>query len=225
MTIVSVAAPGNGSGKTRTLAAILEAFPGRFAVVKFTTVFKDGVNCPRTEKACACRSLHGRYTVVTDPAVLAMEDTDTGRLTQAGGSPVYWCLALVGAHEEAWSHVRNDLLAPGASVLTEGNTVIPILEPDLLVMVVSPRVPRERWKPDAEDLIRKADVAIVNRHGCSDEAVAALASEIAGLRGGRAPAVEDVIAPLATWHDPALRAGVTRALAGLSTRPTPAPPD
>ena len=212
MRIVSVGAPGNSSGKTRTLSAILEAFPGRFSVVKFTTVYKDGVNCPRTEKACACRSLHGRYTVVTDPAVIAMEDTDTGRLTRAGGSPVYWCLALVGAHEEAWGHIRRDLLAPGASVLTEGNTIIPILEPDLLVMVASPRLPKERWKHDAEDLIRRADVAVVNRHGCSEEAVAALAAEIAALRGGRAPAIEDVVAPLASWRDATLREGVERAL-------------
>src|SRR5206468_136265 len=53
MRVVSVAAPGNGSGKTLTLSAILGAFPGRLRAVKFTTVFKDGVNCPRTEKACA----------------------------------------------------------------------------------------------------------------------------------------------------------------------------
>lgn len=216
MRIVSVAAPGNGSGKTRTLAAILEAFPGRFSVVKFTTVFKDGVNCPRTEKACACRSLHGRYTVVTDPAVISMEDTDTGRLTQAGGSPVYWCLAMVGAHDEAWGHIRRDLLPADASVLTEGNTVIPILKPDLLVMIASPRLARERWKPDALHLIRQADVVIVNRHQCSDEAIRALADEIAGLRGGRAPAVEDVVAPLASWRDATLRTEVARALGGTA---------
>ena len=212
MTIVSVAAPGNGSGKTMTLAAILEAFPGRFSVVKFTTVFKDGVNCPKTEKACACRSLHGQYTVVTDPRVISMEDTDTGRLTHAGGSPVIWCLALVGAHAEAWDHIRRDLLPSGASVLTEGNTVVPILRPDLLVVVASPRLPKERWKADALDLIRKADVVIVNRHGCSEEAIAALADEIAGLRSGRAPAVEDVVQPLASWRDPTLREQVARAL-------------
>ncbi len=213
MRIVSIAAPGNGSGKTRTLAAILEAFPGRFSVVKFTTVFKDGVNCPRTEKACACRSLHGRYTVVTDPRVISMEDTDTGRLVRAGGSPVIWCLALVGAHDEAWDHIRRDLLPSGASVLTEGNTVVPILKPDLLVVVASPRLPKERWKPDAADLIRRADVVVVNRHGCSEDVIGALADEIAGLRGGRAPAVEDVVLPLASWRDATLREEVARALA------------
>jgi hypothetical protein len=212
VTIVSIAAPGNGSGKTMTLAAILQAFPGRFSVVKFTTVFKDGVNCPRTEKACACRSLHGRYTVVTDPGVIAMEDTDTGRLVRAGGSPVLWCLALAGAHDEAWDHIRRDLLPAGASVLTEGNTVVPILAPDLLVMVASPRLPKDRWKPDAHDLMRRADVVVVNRHGCSPESIAALADEITAVRGGRPPAVEDVVLPLASWRDATLREQVARVL-------------
>ena len=213
MRIVSVAAPGNGSGKTLTAAAILGAFPGRFRAVKFTTVCKDGVNCPRTEKACACRELHGRFTVVTDPVMLATEDTDTGRLARAGAKSVLWCLTQADAHREAWDHLRGDLLSASDDLVTEGNSVIPVLDPDLLVMVMSPRLDRARWKPDTWDLLRKAQIVILNTYAASDRDLARLGDEVAEARGGSRPAVEDVSAPLASWHDPSLAAAIGRLLA------------
>ena len=212
MKIISVAAPGNGSGKTLTLAAILQAFPERLDAVKFTTVFKDGVNCPRTETACACRTLHGDYTVVTDPEVLAAENTDTGRLTRSGASSVLWCLSMVGSHEEAWRHLRTDLLDESANVITEGNTIIPFLRPDLLIMVASPDVPRDRWKPDTADLMARADHMVLNRHGGDRQDIEALRDEIALLRGGREPIIQDVSRPLDEWADPSLKSDVGRLL-------------
>ncbi len=212
MRIVAVAGTGNGSGKTLTVAALLGAFPGRLRAVKFTTVFRDGVNCPRTEKACACRSLHGRYTVVTDPAVLEQEETDTGRLTRAGARSVHWCLAQAGAHEEAWGHLRSDLLGAGDDVITEGNSIVPVLRPDLLVVVMSPRLPRARWKPDAWRLAERADVVVVNSYGAPDPGAAPLAAEVAAARGGRGPLVEDVSRPLHAWTDPSLREAAARLL-------------
>src|SRR5262245_39184458 len=168
MRVISIAASGNGSGKTLTLAAILRANPGRLDAVKFTTVFKDGVHCPRTERACACRSLHGRFTVVTDPAVLEMEETDTGRLTQAGARSVLWCLAQPGAHREAWEHLRRELLGASGAAITEGNSAVPVLNPDLLVTVLSPRLDRRHWKPDTWDLVRRSGLVVINRYGASD---------------------------------------------------------
>jgi hypothetical protein len=211
--IISIAAPGNGSGKTSVIAGILAAHPGRLTAVKFTTVFRDGINCPRTERACACRELHGRYTVVTDPQVLATEDTDTGRLTRAGARAVLWCLARVGAHEEAWAHLKAALVPEDADLITEGNTVVPHLRPDLLVMVASPRLPRGRWKPDAWDLMRRADHVVVNPHGAGAEGAAVLAEEIAAARGGRQPSIEDVSRPLARWRDASVRDAIARLLA------------
>ncbi len=218
MKIISVAAPGNGSGKTMALSAILRAFPGRLRAVKFTTVFKDGINCPRTEKACACRELHGRFTVVTDPEVLATEDTDTGRLTRAGARSVLWCLALAGAHREAWDHLRTDLLAAEDDLITEGNSVIPVLDPDLLLMVMSPRLPRERWKPDTWSLVLRADLVVINPFDSSREACEALAEEVARARGGQRPPTEDVSTPLSSWSDPSLRMAVGASLGGPGER-------
>lgn len=219
MKIVSVAAPGNGSGKTLTLAAILSAWPQRFDAVKFTTVFKDGVNCPRTERACACRELHGRFTVITDPVVLATEQTDTGRLTRAGARSVLWCLMQTGAHAEAWRHLQDELLTESSLLLTEGNTIIPHLKPDLLVMVMSPATPRERWKPDTWSLVARADVVIVNSHGRERAQAEPLAAEVAAARHGERPPIEDVTRPLAAWSSPRL----SRRLEALTGAPA-APP-
>jgi len=210
MKIVSVAAPGNGSGKTLTVAAILGAFPRQLSAVKFTTVFRDGVNCPRTERSCACRSLHGRFNIVTDPDVLMTEETDTGRLGRAGARSVLWCLALPGAHQDAWNHLCREFLAREEAIITEGNTVIPVLSPDLLVMVISPRVPRERWKPDSWGLIRRADLVVLNNHEASAAPIDDMAAEIAAVRGGARPLIEDVSRPLANWSDRALRRAVAR---------------
>ncbi len=219
MRIISVAAPGNGSGKTLLVASILRAFAGRLSAVKFTTVFKDGVNCPRTEKACACRELHGRFTVVTDPKTLLMEETDTGRLSQAGARQVLWCLAQPDAHREAWDHVRINLLEPTEGVVTEGNTAIPILRPDLLLMVMSPSIPRARWKPDAWDLARRAEVVMINSFNASADALRTLAEEVAAARNGELPSIQDVSRPLAEWQDPG---PLTMLAALMGTLPEPA---
>ena len=213
MRVISIAASGNGSGKTLTLAAILKAHPGRLDAVKFTTVFKDGVHCPRTEKACACRSLHGRFTVVTDPAVLATEETDTGRLTLAGARSVLWCLAQPGAHSEAWDHLRRHLLDPGGDAITEGNSAVRILAPDLLVTVLSPSLDRERWKPDAWELARRSDLVIINSYGASEGQIEALGREVGREAPGVRATVEDVSLPLDAWNDGRLRARVSELLA------------
>lgn len=223
MIIVSVAATGNGSGKTLLLERILRAFPGRLHAVKFTTVFRDGVNCPRTETDCACRSLHGRYTIVDDPEVLGRESTDTGRLARAGALSVRWCLARPGAHAAAWGRLREALTGGRGDVITEGNSVVPILDPDLLVTVMSPAVPRERWKPDAWDLARRADLVVINPYGAAEIDAHALADEVAGARPAAPPIVQDLSVPLASWPDPMLArlvAGLLGVASGAGADPT-----
>jgi len=213
MRIISIVAPGNGSGKTMTLGAILRAFPRRLHAVKFTTVFRDGVHCPRTEVSCACRTLDGRYTVVTDPEVIAAEGTDTGRLSGAGALSVLWCLTRPDTHEEAWRHLKQSHLPAAADLITEGNSIVPHIRPDLIVMVMSPSTPRDRWKPDTEALARSADFLILNDHDASERDLAALAEDAARMRDGRRPVIQDVSKPLETWSDPDLGARLADLLA------------
>jgi hypothetical protein len=222
MILVSVAAPGNGSGKTLAGRAILSAFPGRLRAVKFTTVYRDGANCPRRDGPCACRELKGAFTVVRDDATLLAPDTDTARLALAGAVSVRWCLARPGAHAAAWDHLRGDDLKDARAVLTEGNTILSVIWPDRLVMVMSPAVPEARWKPGTWDLVSRAGHVIVNTHAAGKDAVQALARRVAGERGGRLPAVADVSRPLADWDGGALHADLACLLGAIPTAAHPA---
>jgi hypothetical protein len=208
--VISVAACGNGSGKTTLMESILRALPGRLAAIKFTTVFRDGVNCPKSEVSCACRELHGAFTIVRDAARIGMDGTDTGRMTRAGAAAVWWCLARPGAHREAWDHLRRDVLPAGQECLVEGNSAVSTLTPDRLLVILTPRLPRPRWKPDAWDLAGRADHLLINPWGAASEEIAALAAEVEE-RIGRPPLVQDPAVPLPEWPDP----GLSRDLAAL----------
>jgi len=220
MRIISIVAPGNGSGKTTAAAAILSAFPGRFHAAKFTTVFRDGVNCPRGPATCACRRLDGPYTVVTDPTTIETPGTDTGKLARAGAISVHWCLCRPDAHAEAWRHFRERHLPASADLVTEGNSIVPHIDPDLLLMVASPATPRRRWKPDSLALARAADVLVLNDHGASAAELSALGDELTRLTGRRRPAVVDLSTSLATWRETDLSSRIASLLeAGDRPRP------
>lgn len=218
MRLVSIASHGNGAGKTRLLTSLLEAHPGRFGAVKFTTIFADGQFCPKDAQArCACSRLHESFNVVTDEATLAEPGTDTGRIWQAGARPVLWCLAREGAHAAAWEHART-LLADDSELLTEGNTALSHVQSDVLLFVVNPCAPRRAWKKGWEDLARRADAIVVN------EAEAALGrrrpappeERLASLREveSTAPEVPRVVArleePWSEWAGPYLESLVAR---------------
>ena len=162
MRLIGIASHGNGAGKTRLLTSVLEAHPGRFGAVKFTTVFRDGQFCPKdARRRCACSRLHGELEVVTDPAILAQPDTDTGRMAAAGAHPLAWCLARPGAHAEAWEHVR-EIVGEAPELLTEGNTALQFIPADVVLFIVNPAMPRRFWKPDWKDLAARAHVVLVN---------------------------------------------------------------
>ena len=210
--VLSIGAPGNGSGKTRLAVTLLEAFPGAFTAVKFTTVYRDGQNCPKTETACACRELHGLYTILSDRSIIEQPETDTGRLAAAGAARTLWALALPQAHRRLWDHLTSQVLHGDERVISEGNRIIPALSPQALVMVVGPSVPRARWKGDTWDLVGRADLVVINAHGpdAGSAAAASLALEIRDR--ARAPVVvQDVAVPLARWGDGSL----ARLAAGL----------
>lgn len=200
--VLAIGAPGNGSGKTRLAVTILQAFPGAFTAVKFTTVYRDGQNCPKTETACACRELHGLYTIISAPSIIEQPDTDTGRLAGAGAARTLWALALPQAHRRLWDHLTTEVLLPDERVISEGNRIIPALAPQALVMVIGPEVPRSRWKADTWELVGRADLVVINAHGpgAGSGAVDSLLPEIRDR--ARAPVVvQDVAIPLARWGD------------------------
>jgi hypothetical protein len=161
MRLIGIVGHGNGTGKTLFLQRLLEAHPGRFAAVKFTTVFKDG-NCPKdAQRRCACTKLHDEFTIVSDDETLRMPDTDTGKLAAAGADPVIWTLAKPDAHAAAWSHVR-EMLPPDRDVLTEGNSALLVVPSDALIFLVNPAVPRKFWKSNWRELAERSSAVVVN---------------------------------------------------------------
>ena len=214
MRLISVASPGNGSGKTRLIESIGRTWPGRFAAVKFTTVFRDGKFCPKDQqRQCACSRLHDEYNVITDAATIAQENTDTGRITAAGIAPVIWALARPGAHASAWAHVR-ELLPQDAEVLTEGNTALLSVASDVLLFVVNPCVPVKFWKSNWRELCARAQAVIVNEapEAVGKRPVAPVETRPAILAEAQAAAPETprivarLDAPLRDWAGPFLEA-------------------
>ena len=162
MRLIGIVSHGNGAGKTRFITSLLEAHPGRFTAVKFTTVYRDGEFCPKDAKRrCACSKLHDEFNVITDEATLAQEGTDTGRITAAGASKVLWCLAREGAHEAGWRHVQ-ELLSPDDELVTEGNSAMLVVPSDVLVFIVNPWMQRRFWKPNWRPLAERAHVVVIN---------------------------------------------------------------
>ncbi|MCY3756479.1 MAG: hypothetical protein OXG96_02040 [Acidobacteria bacterium] len=159
---VSVAAPCNGSGKTSLLLAILQAFPGAFSTAKFTTIYREGQFCPVGNSGCPCHRLEGSFLLCEDPDVLAQPGTDTGKLVEAGARQSYWGVARPDGYPALVDLLRRDRFRESTLLLTEGNTVLGHLAPDVLLFVVNPCLPRDWWKGDSERLLEAADLVVVN---------------------------------------------------------------
>ena len=159
---ISVAAPCNGSGKTSLLLAILQAFPGAFTTAKFTTIYRDEQFCPVGNSGCPCHRLEGSYLLCEDLNVLAQPDTDTGKLVQAGARQTLWGVARQDGYPALVDLLRRDRFRENTVLLTEGNTVLGHLAPDLLLFVVNPLLPRDWWKGDSERLMEAADLLVIN---------------------------------------------------------------
>jgi len=212
MRIVGVVGHGNGAGKTLLLERILQAWPGRFAAAKFTTIFRDGQFCPRDQRRrCACSRLHGEHEVVADPAIVGQENTDTGRLLRAGARRVLWCLAREGHHEACWQDAR-EILAGEPELLTEGNTALLSIPADALLFIVNPCVPRSSWKPNWRPLAERAAAVLVNeapealgaRPAADEDERAAALAEVQEAAPSTPRIVARLEAPLSEWGGPLL---------------------
>ena len=212
MRLLGVVSHGNGAGKTRFITSLLEAHPGRFAAVKFTTVFRDGQFCPKdAQKRCACAKLHDRFNVITDAKTIEQADTDTGRIAAAGARQVIWCLAREGAHLEGWQHVQ-ELIPQDAELVTEGNSAMLVVPSDVLVFLVNPCMPRKFWKSNWRPLAERSHVVVVNeapeaigKRPVADEAERRAAiAEVQEATPGTPRIVARLDAPWHEWAGPLL---------------------
>jgi hypothetical protein len=197
--IVTVSGACSRAGKTAAAVSLVEAFPARSAVaIKFTTTEDVFKRCPRGTPCVVC-DIEEPFRLVEDPDVLRQPGTDTDRLAAAGASRVVWAIAKKQHAPAAWTAVRESLRGDEPIVI-EGSTIVGIARPDWNVFVVHPFLAPERWKPGSDELVRSADMVVVNIHAKERRAPAqSVISALERQRGGREIRVANVTRPIAEW--------------------------
>jgi len=139
MVIITVSGAHSGVGKTALCSILLERLDG-FAAIKVRT--------------------GGMYTSVTDvEEIVDEEGKDTHLLKLAGACPVV--LVRCPAKDASEALDQAFVLAGDTSgVVVEGNTPARLLKADVAFYVTGPDVTEA--KPGALDLLKKADVVVVN---------------------------------------------------------------
>ena len=198
MRIVSVSGATSRAGKTALAEPLIRALPAPVAAVKFTTtedVFQRG---PRGS-ACVVCDIDVPFRIVTEPAVIDEDGTDTARLAAAGARPVLWVIARETAAGLAWAATTR-LLPPGALVVLEGSSVVArgLARPDLRLFVAHRSVPPERWKPTSAALVAGADVVAVHTPGATAPSPA-VSEAMESRRGPGRWVAADVTRPLEGW--------------------------
>jgi len=196
---LAVAGACSRAGKTAAAVSLLRAVPpGRAAAVKFTTTSDVFERCPRGSPCLVC-DIDVPFRLVEDERTLREPGTDTDRLSAAGAARVVWAIARQSAVVAAWRAVEARLAGCAAAVI-EGSTVVEQAAPDLLLFVVHPFLSPRRWKPGSAELVRRADLVVINRPADeprppAPEVLAALDAFAprAGVRWA------DVTAPLEQW--------------------------
>ncbi len=205
MVIVSVSGACSRAGKTAAAVSVLEALPPDSAVaVKFTTTEDVFKRCPRGTPCVVC-DIDVPFRLVEDPAVLRQPGTDTDRLAAAGARRVVWAIAKRAHAEAAWAAVRGGMRGD-EPVVIEGSTVVGIARPDVNVFMVHPFLAPERWKPGSEELIRSADLVVVNLHAKERRGPAqSVISTLERHRGSREIRMANVTRPLGEWAPDVLK--------------------
>jgi|Deesub1362B_J571_1020462.scaffolds.fasta_scaffold00139_54 molybdopterin-guanine dinucleotide biosynthesis protein len=137
MKIISICGAHSGCGKTTVAEAILQGLEGRWGALKYTrTAF---------------------YTTVSDETYNASQSKDTFRLRRAGAERVIRIQAPPEELQESLN-MAMALMADCDGVVTEGNSLIEFLNPDIVIFVFGRD--RLRIKPSAKDILQKADIVV-----------------------------------------------------------------
>ena len=134
--IIGIGGGHSGAGKTTIACEILKKVEG-WGAIKFTkTSF---------------------YSSITDDQeVLSEKGKDTGRLLEAGAEKVLWVQSSGDELAETAS-MAVQMLSNLPGIVVEGNSMIEVLTPDIVVFVAGSR---ERFKPGAERVLGMADIVI-----------------------------------------------------------------
>src|ERR687884_1265505 len=131
-TIIAVGGFTSNSGKTGLVCELLRAFPGWEAVKVSRGHYRS---CGRDPHACCVAPLLGEEPVVrSGRAETYAPGKDTGRYWDAGATNVHWLIATDAQVERGITEALARVRAPG--VLVEGNSFLPFLRADFVVMCV-----------------------------------------------------------------------------------------
>lgn len=203
MQIISVSGATSRSGKTSLAVTLFRALPpGASKAVKFTTTEDEHVGCARGSPCTVC-DIDVDFRIVTDPAIIEQEGTDTARLAASGAAQVLWCIARVSALERAWKAVL-ERLSPHDTLVIEGSTVLQAVSPDLSFFVINPALPLNRWKQTARQLIPACDFVCINipPHKKLFRSVDESLGEARRIRGRDDILLVDVQQSLSSWPTP-----------------------
>jgi molybdopterin-guanine dinucleotide biosynthesis protein len=136
--IIGIGGGHSGAGKTTVACEILKKVEG-WGAIKFTkTSF---------------------YSSITDDRkVLFEKGKDTGRLLEAGAANALWVQSFGDELAETAS-MAVQMLSNLPGIVVEGNSMIEVLNPDIVVFVAGSR---ERFKPGAERVLGMADIVITD---------------------------------------------------------------
>ena len=207
---ISIASPCNNSGKTSLLLSILSTFPKLFSAAKFTTIHSEGQFCPVGNTGCPCHQLEGDFLLCEDLTVLGQSETDTGKMVQAGAQKVLWGVARPEGYPALVKQLKNVVLNQSVNLLTEGNSVLKHLRPDLLLFVVNPSTAWKLRKKDSDYLMEIADFIIINRLSSSTTNQKELEPELnQTLRLYKKKQIKgEWLKPLDQWKDRTLFKGI-----------------
>ena len=207
---ITIASPCNNSGKTSLLLSILSTFPKLFSAAKFTTIHSEGQFCPVGNTGCPCHQLEGDFLLCEDLTVLGQSETDTGKMVQAGAQKVLWGVARPEGYPALVKQLKNVVLNQSVNLLTEGNSVLKHLRPDLLLFVVNSSTAWKLRKKDSDYLMEIADFIIINRFSSSTTNQKELEPELnQTLRLYKKKQIKgEWLKPLDQWKDRTLFKGI-----------------
>ena len=136
--IIGIGGGHSGAGKTTIACEILKKVEG-WGAIKFTKT-----------------SLYS--SIIDDQEVLSEKGKDTGRLLEAGAEKVLWVQSS-GDELTETAFMAVHMLSNLPGIVVEGNSMIEVLTPDIVVFVGGSR---ERFKPGAERVLRMSDIVVTD---------------------------------------------------------------
>jgi hypothetical protein len=154
--LVAVGGHSRDIGKTSVLAGLICALPQWQWTAMKITQFGHGV-CSSEGSLCDCAPTDREHPYALSEE-MAPADSDSGRFLAAGAVRSFWLRTAAGQLGEATPVIRK-VLASGANLIVESNSILEFFQPDLYLVVMD--FSKEDFKPSSLRFLDRADALIV----------------------------------------------------------------